>query len=284
MNLIFKKSLTALLFSFVFVLAFFSAGSLSVEAATVTNNVRARTSTLARANPLYTPADTVIFSTTPTSNATKCTLSGGGITPISITGTPLTAGEEKDIGSAYVSATTTFTVDCEYVAPAINGVCAIPRNTCTAGIPNDLAINDDTNYYKWRCDGIDGGTNSGTCQIDKYTVTYFEWGGSTDVVNPKSYSINPTTGLPYSICDNQSGPFTNYFNLATSSTATYPGVQVYVYGTMISNPIANVANVQAAGHFAPGQGLKWLRKNGNNTIWEVNPATGVLSSGSLSCP
>ena len=41
------------------------------------------------------------------------------------------------------------------------------RNGCAAGTANDSAVDDDNTYYKWRCDGIKGGANSGTCQIAK---------------------------------------------------------------------------------------------------------------------
>lgn len=279
------KTLVKLSLFTVFILVIFSTINITkTEAAAVASDVFAN-----NVNPLYIArGGEVTITATPVSGATSCKLYNAAtpstiiqtITQSIVANSTITFTQK-----VYPTVNTTYTVDCEYIAPAINGVCAAARNTCsTIGPASDIAVNDDTNYYRWRCEGTNGGLNNDTCKSDKYTVTYFEWGGSTDVTNPNSYSINQSTGLPYSICDGQSGPFTNYFNLATSSTATYPGVQVYVYGTMISNPIANTANVQAAGHFAPGQGLRWLKKNGNNTIWEVNPSTGVILNGNLSCP
>ena len=52
------------------------------------------------------------------------------------------------------------------LAPAIT----LSTTLCTAGTSNDDAIDDDNTYYKWRCDGIKGGANSGTCQIAKSSV------------------------------------------------------------------------------------------------------------------
>ncbi len=37
------------------------------------------------------------------------------------------------------------------------------RNGCLSGSPNDAAIGDTASLYRWRCDGLNGGANSGTC-------------------------------------------------------------------------------------------------------------------------
>jgi len=50
----------------------------------------------------------------------------------------------------------------------VAGVCNnSTRNACSAGTANDGAIADTTNEYKWRCDGENGGANSGTCSLTK---------------------------------------------------------------------------------------------------------------------
>ena len=53
---------------------------------------------------------------------------------------------------------------CEKRIP-IDGDCDnATRNGCTAGTPNDGAIADTDTHYKWRCDGLHGGSNSGACE------------------------------------------------------------------------------------------------------------------------
>ena len=53
---------------------------------------------------------------------------------------------------------------CQKAIP-VNGVCDnTTRNSCTTGTPNNSAVSDTSSYYRWRCDGRSGGSNSGTCQ------------------------------------------------------------------------------------------------------------------------
>ena len=59
-----------------------------------------------------------------------------------------------------------------------NGVCGSARNTCTAGTPNDNAVTDTNTYYRWRCDGLNGGANSGTCQKQKGCTRHSQCSGS----------------------------------------------------------------------------------------------------------
>lgn len=49
----------------------------------------------------------------------------------------------------------------------IHGECGSARNTCQAGTPNDNAFSDTSTHYRWRCDGQNGGRNSGMCQVAK---------------------------------------------------------------------------------------------------------------------
>jgi len=50
----------------------------------------------------------------------------------------------------------------------VAGVCNnSTRNACSAGTANDGAIADTTSEYRWRCDGENGGANSGTCSLTK---------------------------------------------------------------------------------------------------------------------
>ena len=53
-------------------------------------------------------------------------------------------------------------------AVSIDGVCDnTERNGCSKGTANDAAVNDDSTYYKWRCAGLNGGSNVDTCQVRK---------------------------------------------------------------------------------------------------------------------
>ena len=48
----------------------------------------------------------------------------------------------------------------------INGACdESVRNGCSAGTPNDAAFPDGPSVHAWRCDGLNGGTNSGICEL-----------------------------------------------------------------------------------------------------------------------
>ena len=48
----------------------------------------------------------------------------------------------------------------------VDGVCHDSvRNGCSAGTPNDAALADTSNAYKWRCDGLHGGRDSRICFI-----------------------------------------------------------------------------------------------------------------------
>jgi len=46
----------------------------------------------------------------------------------------------------------------------INGVCGTTQNSCTAG--TSLDVSDTSSYYKWNCQGINGGTTA-SCQLEK---------------------------------------------------------------------------------------------------------------------
>ena len=53
----------------------------------------------------------------------------------------------------------------------VDGVCDdSARNGCSAGTANDAAVADTTSHYRWRCDGANGGSNSGTCSRAKPPV------------------------------------------------------------------------------------------------------------------
>ena len=48
----------------------------------------------------------------------------------------------------------------------VNGACdESVRNGCSAGTPNDAAFPDGPSVHAWRCDGLNGGTNSGICEL-----------------------------------------------------------------------------------------------------------------------
>ena len=46
------------------------------------------------------------------------------------------------------------------IPPSINGVCGVNNNACTTGNLNDTP--DNSTYYLWNCNGINGGTDD-TC-------------------------------------------------------------------------------------------------------------------------
>ena len=61
----------------------------------------------------------------------------------------------------------------------VDGVCdESARDGCSAGTANDIAVADTTSHYRWRCDGIHGGANSGTCSTAKAAVDggWSAWG------------------------------------------------------------------------------------------------------------
>ena len=50
----------------------------------------------------------------------------------------------------------------------VNGACdESVRNGCSAGTANDAAVADTASHYQWRCDGSNGGSNSGVCSAQK---------------------------------------------------------------------------------------------------------------------
>ena len=61
----------------------------------------------------------------------------------------------------------------------VDGVCDDSvRDGCSAGTANDIAVADTTSHYRWRCDGIHGGANSGTCSTARAAVDggWSAWG------------------------------------------------------------------------------------------------------------
>lgn len=44
-----------------------------------------------------------------------------------------------------------------------DGSCGSTRFTCSSGVINTGYYTDTTTQYRWRCDGLNGGTNSGAC-------------------------------------------------------------------------------------------------------------------------
>jgi hypothetical protein len=76
---------------------------------------------------------------------------------------------------------------CSAAPTPVNGVCNnSSRNACSAGVANDGAISDTTTQYRWRCDGQNGGSNSGTCAIARPGVCGSAAGGSAVASQPSS--------------------------------------------------------------------------------------------------
>ena len=49
----------------------------------------------------------------------------------------------------------------------VNGICGTNQNSCINGTKNVGAYEDSKTEYRWRCDGINGGTNSEMCTAPK---------------------------------------------------------------------------------------------------------------------
>jgi len=179
----------------------------------------------------------------------------------------------NSFGTAY-STNKTFTT-----LALVNGVCNNSIiNSCTSGTANDAVIADDVNYYKWRCDGSGGGTNSGTCQKEKTVFTVNSRAGGANMADPKNY-------FTYSICDGQSGPFTHSMATQTSTTPIGVGTQLYLFGTtVVSNTRAVLPAINYWWENNIYYGIRWFKTATSNTIWEVNPSTGIIINGTRSCP
>ncbi len=66
------------------------------------------------------------------------------------------------------------------------------RNGCQAGTANAEVIADTGTYYRWRCDGQNGGQNSGTCQISKPPVSQYQ--KHTQSITQNSF-VSPQTDI-----------------------------------------------------------------------------------------
>ena len=76
---------------------------------------------------------------------------------------------------------------CSKLIPSTpeNGVCNNGvRNGCISGSSNDGAYSDNSTHHIWRCDGLNGGTNSGNCSKEKSCV-------------PESTSVTCSGGCDY---------------------------------------------------------------------------------------
>ena len=74
----------------------------------------------------------------------------------------------------------------------VNGACdESVRNGCSAGTANDTAVADTASHYRWRCDGSNGGSNSGVCSAEK-------------PVAPVSCGTAPWSPATSTVCSGQS--------------------------------------------------------------------------------
>ena len=74
----------------------------------------------------------------------------------------------------------------------VNGACdESVRNGCSAGTANDAAVADTASHYQWRCDGSNGGSNSGVCSAQK-------------PVAPVSCGTAPWSPATSTVCSGQS--------------------------------------------------------------------------------
>ena len=102
-------------------------------------------------------------------NAGVCSISGGSCT-VSADNCPqdcgtcsCTAGSTDATNAGACSISGNFCLvganNCGVTGRCDNSA----RNGCLSGSPNDAAIGDTASLYRWRCDGLNGGANSGTC-------------------------------------------------------------------------------------------------------------------------
>ena len=210
-------------------------------------------------------------------NATYCVRNDTGETLTDTAGNLITSDLINGFNVGPLNSPTTFTITCSNTP--INGVCNnTVINSCSAGTPNDAVIADDVNYYKWRCDGSGGGINSGTCQKEKMVFTVNSRSGGANIIDPKTYYAT------YSICDNLSGPFTHSMATQTSTTPIGVGTQLYIFGTTV---VSNTKAVLPALDYWWENvyfGIRWFKTATSNTIWEVDPSTGIIINGTRSCP
>ena len=75
-----------------------------------------------------------------------------------------------------------------------NGICNnAVRKGCTSGTSNDEAYSDTGTHYRWRCDGLNRGSNSGMNTITKIRIRQHE--GEIYAINGNDYFVTP--GHPF---------------------------------------------------------------------------------------
>ena len=95
-----------------------------------------------------------------------------------------------------------------YTPPAVNGSCnSLVANTCSAGTFTD--VSDTTSHYKWKCVGLDGGTDAscqaakpvnGVCSTTKDTCTKGTSETSTDSDTHEIWMCHGQNGGKSKIC------------------------------------------------------------------------------------
>ncbi len=86
------------------------------------------------------------------------------------------------------------------------------RNGCRTGTANARAIADTGRHYRWRCDGENGGGNSGTCQINKPP----EYQKHTQSIT-QSNVVKPQTDILFVL--DPSGSMSNFMQVFTNNGA-----------------------------------------------------------------
>ena len=93
------------------------------------------------------------------SSWSSCSLSCGGGTQTRTCTNPAPSG-----GGAPCSGPSSQSCNTHSCIVSVNGICNnAVRNDCRSGTSNDGTYSDTSTYYRWRCDGINGGSNSGVC-------------------------------------------------------------------------------------------------------------------------
>ncbi|MBI1327110.1 MAG: prepilin-type N-terminal cleavage/methylation domain-containing protein [Alphaproteobacteria bacterium] len=204
---------------------------------------------------------------------------------------------------------------------AVNGACTAygatygsqpgtsTANACSAGTYTDLA--DDSTNWRWRCDGVNGGTNSGTCTASKsacsgavsWTVSGQTCSGTaaSTASGGNTASINNTaagkTGAATFACDNGSLTVNAGATCAASCTVssytpaqntycycdeyeatTNCGTTVWVYGTKAGAVCVNYCDGGGGGGgcFAAGTMIK-LADGSDKPIEQIKEGDAVLS-------
>ncbi len=217
------------------------------------------------------------------SNATQCKVfgyecSGGG----SATAQCSTAEPEKCLSGTYQDETdspteykwsctsssggATASVSCGFSkgVTATNGVCSTTANQCTYGTFADET--DTATEFQWRCNGLNGGTNSGICRANK--VIPGECGyasGGTYTSSPLAADSLCATGSPSGV----TGDGTSTAPWSWRCTGINGGANANCSANLCLPPEDGVCNNTTRNSCASGD-LSNAGENATHYTWQCN--------------